>query len=100
MHNRRIDRHVQRRRLSVELLVRLVFHVASVRMDTSVSVGHVRHRVPAVQSHRTPPDAVAHWSTCTAVGAITLTNVTKEFSLPNGVNLRVLENVSFEAPDR
>jgi len=34
------------------------------------------------------------------VGAITLTNVTKEFSLPNGQRLRVLENVSFEAPDR
>jgi len=39
-------------------------------------------------------------SSCTAVGAITLTNVTKEFSLPNGQRLRVLENVSFEAPDR
>jgi ABC-type nitrate/sulfonate/bicarbonate transport system ATPase subunit len=34
------------------------------------------------------------------VGAITLTNVTKEFSTPNGERLRVLENVSFEAPDR
>jgi len=34
------------------------------------------------------------------VGAITLANVTKEFSLPNGQRLRVLENVSFEAPDR
>jgi ABC-type nitrate/sulfonate/bicarbonate transport system ATPase subunit len=34
------------------------------------------------------------------VGAITLTNVTKEFSLPGGKPLRVLENVSFEAPDR
>jgi NitT/TauT family transport system ATP-binding protein len=39
-------------------------------------------------------------SSSTAVGAITLTNVTKEFSLPNGQKLRVLENVSFEAPDR
>src|SRR5262245_29549308 len=43
---------------------------------------------------------MAHGSSCTAVGAITLTNVTKEFSLPNGQRLRVLENVSFEAPDR
>jgi ABC-type nitrate/sulfonate/bicarbonate transport system ATPase subunit len=34
------------------------------------------------------------------VGAITLTNVTKEFSVPGGKPLRVLENVSFEAPDR
>jgi NitT/TauT family transport system ATP-binding protein len=34
------------------------------------------------------------------VGAITLTNVTKEFSLPGGKPLRVLENVSFEASDR
>jgi ABC-type nitrate/sulfonate/bicarbonate transport system ATPase subunit len=34
------------------------------------------------------------------VGAITLANVTKEFSLPNGQRLPVLENVSFEAPDR
>jgi ABC-type nitrate/sulfonate/bicarbonate transport system ATPase subunit len=34
------------------------------------------------------------------VGAITLTNVTKEFTAPNGERLRVLENVSFEAPDR
>src|SRR5215467_11937650 len=43
---------------------------------------------------------MAHGSSCTAVGAITLTNVTKEFSLPGGKPLRVLENVSFEAPDR
>jgi NitT/TauT family transport system ATP-binding protein len=43
---------------------------------------------------------MAHRSSSTAVGAITLTNVTKEFSLPNGQRLRVLENVSFEAPDR
>ena len=43
---------------------------------------------------------MAHGSSSTAVGAITLTNVTKEFSLPNGQRLRVLENVSFEAPDR
>jgi len=34
------------------------------------------------------------------VGAIKLTNVTKEFQLPNGQRLRVLENVSFEAADR
>jgi ABC-type nitrate/sulfonate/bicarbonate transport system ATPase subunit len=34
------------------------------------------------------------------VGAITLSNVTKEFSTPNGERLRVLENVTFEAPDR
>jgi ABC-type nitrate/sulfonate/bicarbonate transport system ATPase subunit len=34
------------------------------------------------------------------VGAITLANVTKEFSLPGGERLRVLENVSFDAPDR
>jgi ABC-type nitrate/sulfonate/bicarbonate transport system ATPase subunit len=33
------------------------------------------------------------------VGAIVLTNVTKEFSLPGGERLRVLENVSFESPD-
>src|SRR5215469_2846173 len=39
-------------------------------------------------------------SSCTAVGAITLTNVTKEFSLPSGERLRVLENLSFESPDR
>ena len=43
---------------------------------------------------------MAHGSSSTAVGAITLKNVTKEFSLPNGQSLRVLENVSFEAPDR
>ena len=34
------------------------------------------------------------------MGAITLANVTKEFSLPGGERLRVLENVSFDAPDR
>ena len=34
------------------------------------------------------------------MGAITLANVTKEFSLPSGERLRVLENVSFDAPDR
>ncbi len=34
------------------------------------------------------------------MGAITLANVTKEFSLPSGEPLRVLENVSFDAPDR
>lgn len=33
------------------------------------------------------------------MGAITLANVTKEFSLPGGERLRVLENVSFDAPD-
>jgi ABC-type nitrate/sulfonate/bicarbonate transport system ATPase subunit len=43
---------------------------------------------------------MAHRSSCTTVGAITLTNVTKEFSGPGGKPLRVLENVSFEAPDR
>src|SRR5215467_3999138 len=43
---------------------------------------------------------MAHRSSCTTVGAITLTNVTKEFSLPGRKPLRVLENVSFEAPDR
>lgn len=39
-------------------------------------------------------------SACNTVGAIVLTNVTKEFSLPSGERLRVLENVSFESPDR
>src|SRR6516162_5433549 len=43
---------------------------------------------------------MAYRSSGTAVGAITLTNVTKEFTAPNGERLRVLENVSFEAPDR
>jgi NitT/TauT family transport system ATP-binding protein len=43
---------------------------------------------------------MAYRSSGTAVGAITLTQVTKEFSTPNGERLRVLENVSFEAADR
>ena len=43
---------------------------------------------------------MAYRSSCTEVGAITLANVTKEFSLPSGEPLRVLENVSFDAPDR
>jgi ABC-type nitrate/sulfonate/bicarbonate transport system ATPase subunit len=43
---------------------------------------------------------MAYRSSGTAVGAITLTNVTKEFTTPNGERLRVLENVSFEAADR
>ena len=43
---------------------------------------------------------MADRSSCTEVGAITLANVTKEFSLPSGERLRVLENVSFDAPDR
>ena len=34
------------------------------------------------------------------MGAIKLSNVTKEFSRPNGETLRVLENVSFDAEDR
>lgn len=43
---------------------------------------------------------MAFGSPFTPVGAITLRNVTKEFALPNGTQLRVLENVSFEAADR
>lgn len=42
---------------------------------------------------------MAYGSSFTAVGAITLRNVTKEFALPDGTQLRVLENVSFEAAD-
>src|SRR5947207_14910679 len=43
---------------------------------------------------------MAHGSSSTSVGAIKLTNVAKEHLLANGERLRVLENVSFEAPDR
>jgi ABC-type nitrate/sulfonate/bicarbonate transport system ATPase subunit len=34
------------------------------------------------------------------VGAITLTNVTKEFAMPDGRRLRVLENITFSAEGR
>jgi NitT/TauT family transport system ATP-binding protein len=43
---------------------------------------------------------MAHRSSSTSVGAIKLNNVTKEFVLPKGDRLRVLEGVSFEAADR
>ena len=43
---------------------------------------------------------MAHRSAGTSVGAITLKNITKEFALPNGARLRVLDNISFEVPDR
>jgi NitT/TauT family transport system ATP-binding protein len=43
---------------------------------------------------------MAHWSSNTAVGAIKLAQVSKEHPSPSGARLRVLEDISFEAPDR
>ena len=42
---------------------------------------------------------MAHRSAGTSVGAITLNNITKEFALPDGKRLCVLDNISFEVPD-
>jgi NitT/TauT family transport system ATP-binding protein len=43
---------------------------------------------------------MANRSSGTAVGAIKLTNVAKEHTLPRGERLRVLEDISFEAGDQ